>query len=733
MRKARGWRWLQSPDRNLALDLSVGALQGAIEVLLAVSLASLIFAGPLEVLLPRGLGLALFAGAAHLIGSALLSSAGGIHSSVQDVPAVLLSVMVASVAAELGPQASLPTLLALLAISSLVTGLLFLLLGQLKLGGLVRYVPYPVIGGFLAATGWLLVQGAFGAITGLSLTLGNLPALLAGPALVQWLPAATVAAVLVLVSRRARSPVAIPLAIGAALIVFYLALAASRTSLEQAASIGLLFEGAGRSSWSPIGLELIGAADWGLVLAQAGDVAVLAGMSLLALLLGVSAIELAAGRELDLNRELKSAGLANMVSGLGGGLVGYHALSTTMLSSRLGVRSRLPGLLAGAVCLLAILAGTSLLAMLPKALVGGILLFLGLDFLIDWVLAGWSRFSRAEYAIVLLILGVIALTNFLTGVVTGLLTMVVMFVVSYSRTRVIRHAYTGADIHSMVVRSREQRRQVAEAGAQVEVLELQGFLFFGTANALLERVRLPLEAEGPAVRFVILDFRLVTGLDTSAALAFHKCEKFARQAGAVLVLTGASEQELRRLQIGGLDLRSEAIVVMPDLDRGMEWAEDRLVGGEPGAGGPDQADARHLLVRSGMAVADADRLIEQLEPLTVGAGEALIRKGDPATDVYFILTGRVSVWLEMDQGDLVRLRTLGPGTTVGEIGLYLDAARSADVVADEPTRALKLSGKAFAKMEREDPPLLAAVHQMIARQLAEWVVQGDRGLRALRR
>lgn len=731
MQNARGRRWPKSPDSNLPLELSVGVLQGALEVLLAVSLASLIFAGPLGELLPQGIGLALFAGAVHLVGSALFSSSGGIHASVQDVPAVLLSAMALAVTAGGEPESALPNLLILLALSALATGTVFFLLGWLELGGLVRYVPYPVIGGFLAATGWLLVQGAFGAITGFSLTLNNLPALLQGSVLILWLPAAALGAVLVLVSRRARSPVAIPLTIGLAVVGFYLALAATGTSLEEAASIGLLFEGAERSAWSALSMGLLGQADWAVIGGQAGNLLVLAGMSLLALLLGVSAIELASGRDLDLNRELKAAGFANLLAGLGGGLVGYHSVSTTMLSARLEVRGRLTGAVAGGVCLIAILAGTSLLALVPVALVGGILLFLGLDFLVDWVFTGWTRFSRSEYAIVLLILGVIAATDFLTGVVAGLLTMVTMFVVSYSRTRVIRHAYSGSDLHSMVVRSREERQRMSEIGSQVEVLELQGFLFFGTANALLERVRRPLESADSPVRFVILDFRLVTGIDSSAALALHKCEKSARAAGAALVLTGASQAELERLQFGGLNLHSEAIVLLPDLDRGMEWCEDQLIAGAQQTGA-EAGDARRLLLRHGMSEADAERLLAYLEPTDLDAGEALIRRGDPATDVYFLLAGRVSVWLDAGDRQPVRLRTLGPGTTVGEIGLYLDSDRSADVLADEPTRAVRLSGEALTTMREHDPVLLAAVHEMIARQLSEWVVQGDRGLRALR-
>jgi hypothetical protein len=120
--------------KRLPLNYSTGLLQGAIEVLLAASLASLIFSGSLEALLPLGVTLALATGAIHLIGSAIYSSTGAIHSSVQDVPAVLVAVMLASVAASIGSQVAAPTVLALLAVSTLVTGLALFVLGSLQLG-----------------------------------------------------------------------------------------------------------------------------------------------------------------------------------------------------------------------------------------------------------------------------------------------------------------------------------------------------------------------------------------------------------------------------------------------------------------------------------------------------------------------------------------------------------------------------------------------------------------------
>ena len=222
--------------------------------------------------------------------------------------------------------------------------------------------------------------------------------------------------------------------------------------------------------------------------------------------------------------------------------------------------------------------------------------------------------------------------------------MVIMFVVSYSRTKVIRHAYTGADMHSMVVRSVEERKLMTEAGSQIEILELQGFLFCGTANTLLIRARQSLEATDSPPRFIILDFRLVTGIDSSAAVALYKCEQSASEEGAILILTGASEQDLMKLELGGLDLGSPSIKIMPDLDQGLEWCEDQIGISEFAPEVTMQTSAEDLLVRSGMSEAEAKKLAKALEPIEIEIDEALFEEGDPAEDLYFNLRGRVSIW-----------------------------------------------------------------------------------------
>src|SRR5205085_12348215 len=122
-----------------------------------------------------------------------------------------------------------------------------------------------------------------------------------------------------------------------------------------------------------------------------------------------------------------------------------------------GARSRVVGVASAAMCLAALLFGASAVARFPRFVLGGLVLFLGLSFLVEWLYDSWFRLARAEYAVVVLILLVVAMVGFLPGVAVGLVVAVVLFVVNYSRTDVIRHVLTGASLTSNVERPPRER------------------------------------------------------------------------------------------------------------------------------------------------------------------------------------------------------------------------------------------------------------------------------------
>ena len=732
--------WLRDEfkPKNLLPGLTSGAVMGITEVIFTLSLGSLVFSGKLAGGLPYGVGMALVTGAVMLIIPALVSKVPAVIGSTQDSSSVILAVIAAALATSVGVGGApgvLATVLVAISLTTLLTGIVFLALGYFKLGGLVRFVPYPVVGGFLAGTGWLLATGSFGVMTNFSLSLANLPVLFQPAQLVQWLPGVLFALALFFGLRRIRHSLAMPAILLGSIGVFYLALLVTGTSIETAIARGLLLGSvSGEAVWQPLALTNLLAADWPAIWGQGGNILIVLALSLVALLLNASALELAIQKDVDLNHELKAAGLANFLSGLGGGMIGYHALSLSALSYRIGARGRLPGLVAGSICALMLFAGSSLLAFFPKPLLGGLLFFLGLDFLVEWVIASWAKLSRAEYAIVLLILIVIASTNFLIGVSVGLVAMVILFVLNYSRINVVHLALSGAELSSNVERCAYHRHALSTLGRQVYILKLDGFLFFGTANALLEKMRSRVaDATQPKPLYILLDFRRVTGLDSSAVLSFTKGKNLAEAQGIRLLLTQVSPRIQRQLGLGGLTEKEPSLRFFPDLDRGLEWCEDQLLEGE-------QITTLHVpitlsaqLADSGFKKADTARLLPYLERLTIQPGEYLLRQGDEADKLYFVEMGTVSVYLEVSGSERVRLQTLGLGTAVGEPGLYLNTVCATSAIADSRVTAYRLSRAVLAEMKAKEPELAATFHEFAARLLSERLAVTTRTLEAVLR
>ena len=731
-------QWLRSefkPDIVLP-NLSSGAIMGITEVIFAISLGSLIFSGELTRFISRGIGIVLFTAAVMMIVTSIGSKVPGVIGSTQDASSVILAVIAAALVGALSgaaPEDQLATVLVAIATATLLTGLFFVALGTFKLGGLVRYIPYPVVGGFLAGTGWLLAQGSFSVMAEFPLTWANISALLKPDQLILWVPGIIFALIVTFGVRRVKHVLALPGMLIGAILVFYLIFWVMGISIEEATQKGLLLgQISSGTSWKPLLPFELWSANWTAILNQSGNIAVILILSLVGLLLNASALELAIRRDVDLNRELRAAGYANIVSGMGGGIVGYHALSLSTLSYRIGARGRLPGLIAGAICLAMLFAGTALLAFFPKPILGGLLFFLGLDFLLEWVIAGWKKLSRADYAVVLLILVVIAGTNFLTGVAVGLATMIILFVLNYSRIDVVFHALSGAELQSNVERCTYHRRALADLGQRIYILELQGFIFFGTANTLLERIRARVaDTQLPKVRYIILDFRRVAGLDSSAGLSFTKGKQLAEAQGITLVLTHIPEKIQHQLGLSGLSEKDKDVRIFSDLDRGLEWCEEQLLEINMITGLHTPVALVAQLADSGFEKANTTRLKEFLERIEFKKGETLLHQGEEADTLYFIELGSVSVYLETLTGERIRLQTYGLGTAVGEIDLYQGMKCTASVIADSQGIAYKLTRAALSDMKKKEPDLAATFHEFIAHLLSERLAATTRTLEAV--
>lgn len=256
----------------------------------------------------------------------------------------------------------------------------------------------------------------------------------------------------------------------------------------------------------------------------------------------------------------------------------------------------------------------------PKLVIAGLLLFLGLDLLLDSAVRSRTRLPVEEYALVLLILLTIAVLGFLAGVALGVVAAIVLFAVSYSRTDVVKHELSGRTYRSRVERSVSEQAVLEQAGEAIYILELQGFVFFGTALGLLTRIRERSAAPAlPDLRFVILDFRRVSGLDSSAALSFKRAHQLAIAKQFTLMLTGLSDRNFMQLKRNGLT-PGESPPVHPDLDHGLEWCEEQLLQPSRRGAPPDEVGFPSRLQELLGDDVDVHELLGYLERIEVPPG-----------------------------------------------------------------------------------------------------------------
>jgi SulP family sulfate permease len=356
------------------------------------------------------------------------------------------------------------------------------------------------------------------------------------------------------------------------------------------------------------------------------------------------------------------------------------------------------------------------------------LLFIGISMLDDWLLATRKRLMRMDWLIVLGIVILTAVLGILPAIGVGLGLAVLAFAALYARLPVVRHASDASRRRSTLDRPPSEDALLGAEGSRIRILQLQGYLFFGSVEQLIDRLQGELtrsrSAEGTGAA-LILDFASVTGLDSAGCAAIGKLGYVARAHGVGVHLVAMPHEVLATIQRWNLEISPQSgLWQWPDTDTALEACETALLDAARGCT-PGLSVGDILTSLGGPHPRMAD-LLALLEPVDLQQGETLIEHGTKAGDVFFLEQGRLAVAVPGAQGGWVRVRSMAPGAVVGEVARYRDGLRSADVVAERPSRVYRLSEAAFARIEQADRDLAALVHAILARSLSDKVVQTNR-------
>jgi sulfate permease, SulP family len=268
------------------------------------------------------------------------------------------------------------------------------------------------------------------------------------PTLAHWLPGAIFGIVIFVSAARSRNALTLPILLVLGTLMFYAVAGIMHISPTQLNAGGWLVGSipAGSLSRLPWSMGVLAQVNWPFLLRQLPNLAPVAIIGVVALLLNASGLELVTKRDINLNRELVVAGVGNLAAGVLGGLVGYPAISLSTLNYKMTGGKRLVGIVAAVLVGLTVLSGAALITYIPKLILGAVLVYLGVGLLVEWVYEAWFKFPKIDFLIVVSVMAVIIVSGFLNGIIFGLVLAIILFVVSYSRVSIVRFALSGAGL-----------------------------------------------------------------------------------------------------------------------------------------------------------------------------------------------------------------------------------------------------------------------------------------------
>jgi SulP family sulfate permease len=720
--------WLRSKD------LFAGVAASFMSIAYGLSFSALIFAPPLTAWLAYGI-------AATFIASAVSAAIMASHSSLPfaiagpdgataAVTATLVTTVTERLIAVGPPDDLLAPIMIVVVLATALTGILLVVLGLVRAGIAIRFIPYPVIGGFLSATGWLMVSGAVRVITDHRLNFANLDKFLDALTLEKLAAATAILLALNLALRRARNPLVLPTVLLAGIVVAQLIFALTGTTLDQALSLGWTFK-------APTAIGLATTWDlgdvkhfrWEILPSLSGDILAVMFVTTITMLLNTTGIELVTKREAQLGRELTTLGVANLASAALGGYVGCTSLSRTTLTYAAGGRGRICGLTVAAASALMLAVDPAFLAYVPRFVLGGLLLYLGVNLMYEWLVGAARRISRLEYASLLAIALIIVQWGFIAGVLIGVIIGCLTFAVSASRVNTIKFRFDGLEYRSTLDRGQDEIAILTRHGQEIQGMTLQSYLFFGSANRLYRQVKALLK-ETPECRFLLFDFRLVTGVDSSAMYSFTQIKQAVDDAGVKLILVNLSQDLAGSFRTQ--HIITDDVTVTSDFDRALETCERAVIKRYLPKRGEKPA-LRDWLTQALGSAEYADELVSHCKKLHFKKGDIIAEQGDEADCMHFIMKGRIAVIVHMRNRRTLRVRSLGFHTTIGEMGLISRQARSATIKAESDSVLYALSLDAYQRIARENPDLNRALLTYVIEVMADRLNFASKTMGVLRR
>jgi SulP family sulfate permease len=626
----------------------------------------------------------------------------------------------------------------------LVAGLIQLLLGFMGIGSLIKYIPFPVVSGYLTGVGLIIIGsqipkllGAFGG--------QSLWRTLISPETWQWqstLIGVVTASVMLGAPLLTRAVPAAILGLLAGVLTYFglahfvdpsmLVLEGNKLIIGPlGGSASSMFE-AITGRWRDIGE---------LKLSQIGS---LMGTALtLAVLLSIDTLKTAVVLDAltrsrhDSNRELVAQGLGNVASACAGGMPGAGQMGATLVNLASGGQTRVSGVVEGVLSLIAFLALGAFIAWIPVAALAGILIVVGIRMIDSHSLhLLQSPWTMLDFAVIVVVVGVALGYSLIAASAVGIALAMLLFIREQLGSTIIRNKVDGSSRFSKRVRLGHEMDLLERRGDRTVIVELQGSLFFGTKDQLYSS----LEPELGKRTYIVLDMRRVQSVDVTAVHLLTQIRDSLIERGAFLIFSDLTHTLPNGRNIAdlfdqmGLTTTTEHVKVFPVVDDAVEWVEDQVLGESL----LQTAELPPLEIYELEVFSDAKEealiaLVECLQRRSVAKDDRVFSSGDPADQLYLIRKGAVRITVPVPGKDVSRHRlTYGRGDFFGGMSFISRAAHfSSDATAVEDTELYVLRREDFEMLREQHRRLAFHLIEALARVLAMRLSYADKELLAM--
>ena len=664
------------------------------------------------------------AAAVGLVAASLGGSPRLISAPCAPAAAVLSAFAISAAERGTAPESAL----AMLMLIGLVCGAMQLLFGAIGLGRLIKYMPYPVVSGYMTGVGLIIVLSQIPKFLGAGKG-QTLWEVLSAPA--AWNPHAlvvgVVAAATMALAPRFIKAVPAPVVGLVAGVAAYLGIAAGDASLLRLPGNPLVVGSLGVSAaglldpamarWRSIpnlGLEALRD-----VLIPGATLAVLLSIDTLKTCVVTDAITRSRHES---NRELLGQGCGNIAATLLGGVQGAGTMGATLVNIAGGAQTRRSGITEGALALAALLILAPLIAWIPIAALAAILIVIGIR-MVDWASLHMvrSRSTVLDFVVIVAVVVVAETVGLIAASGVGIGLAMLLFVREQLRGTVVHRRSYGSEMRSKQMRLPGEMAILASHGDRAVIFELQGSLFFGTTDQLYSA----LEPELNSRSYVILDMRRVQSVDVTAAHVLERVAETLAERKAYLVFSQLpthvpSGQDMGRYfdEVGLVKPERHALT-FGELDAALEWVENRILEEARIERETERPlELQDIELFKGRKVETLAALAACMETRSYSDGQTIFRRGDGGDELFLIRRGKVRIMLPLDTKHGHHLATFGRGDFFGEMAFLDREQRSADAVAAGEAEIFVLPRARFDALAHEHKVLAANLLEGLARSLA---------------